>query len=229
MLKGDYNVNSANKVTFRYNQLDSSSPIPQNGSSALGTVGRQTGSTNFLGFANSNYAILENLKSGVGEWNSVFGNMTNNLLIGYTKQDESRGPEGQTPLFPFVVIGDGAAARIPSFGSEPFTPFNLLRYGTFQLQDSVTKFAKNHSITFGGTVEKFHSDNSFYFGIQSAYVVQHAGRLLHRRERVPRQPEPDRVARQPPRLPGQVPAAAGSDHAAAPAARRHLRGRLYPG
>ena len=33
----------------------------------------------------------------------------------------------------------------------------------------MTKFAKNHSITFGGTLEKFHSDNSFYFGIQSAY------------------------------------------------------------
>ena len=33
----------------------------------------------------------------------------------------------------------------------------------------MTKFAKNHSLTFGGTVEKFHSDNSFYFGIQSAY------------------------------------------------------------
>jgi hypothetical protein len=37
------------------------------------------------------------------------------------------------------------------------------------VQDSVTKFAKNHSITFGGNAEKFHSDNSFYFGIQSAY------------------------------------------------------------
>ena len=37
------------------------------------------------------------------------------------------------------------------------------------MQDSVTKFAKNHSITFGGNLEKFHSDNSFYFGIQSAY------------------------------------------------------------
>ena len=166
MLKADYNVNSANKVTFRYNQLASSSPTPQNGSSALGTVGRPTGSTNFLSYANSNYAILENLKSGVGEWNSVFGNMTNNLLIGYTKQDESRA---DIQLFPFVVIGDGAGLPKTSFGSEPFTPFNLLRYGTFQLQDSVTKFAKNHSITFGGTVEKFHSDNSFYFGIQSAY------------------------------------------------------------
>src|SRR5581483_3004798 len=33
----------------------------------------------------------------------------------------------------------------------------------------VTKFAKNHSITFGANAEKFHSDNSFYFGIQSSY------------------------------------------------------------
>jgi len=31
MLKSDYNVNSSNKVTFRYNQLDSSSPINQSG------------------------------------------------------------------------------------------------------------------------------------------------------------------------------------------------------
>ena len=168
MLKGDYNVNSANKVTFRYNQLDSSSPINQSGSSSLGTS-RPTLTTNFLTFQNSNYAILENLKSGVGEWNSVFGNMTNNLLVGYTHQDESRGPQGQTPLFPFVVIGDGAGSAVTSFGSEPFTPYNLLRYNTIQVQDSVTKFAKNHSITFGGNLEKFHSDNSFYFGIQSSY------------------------------------------------------------
>ena len=68
-----------------------------------------------------------------------------------------------------------------SFGSEPFTPFNLLFYHTFQVQDSVTMFAKNHSITFGGNLEKFHSDNSFYFGIQSAYSYNTLGRLLHRR------------------------------------------------
>src|SRR6185295_5723764 len=91
------------------------------------------------------------------------------LLVGLTHQDESRGPEGQTPLFPFVVIGAGDGTALTAFGNEPFTPFNLLRYTTFQVQDSVTKFAKNHSITFGGNLEKFHSDNSFYFGIQSAY------------------------------------------------------------
>src|SRR5262249_35534104 len=119
--------------------------------------------------SNSNYQILENLRSGVGEWNSVFGTMTNNLLVGLTHQDESRGDKGQVPAFPFVVIGDGTGGALTSFGNEPFTPFNLLRYNTFQMQDSVTKFAKNHSLTFGGNLEKFHSDNSFYFGIQSAY------------------------------------------------------------
>jgi hypothetical protein len=168
MVKGDYNVNSGNKVTFRYNQLDSSTDVNQSGSSSLGTS-RQTGTTQFLTFANSNYQILENLKSGIGEWNSVFGTMTNNLLVGLTHQDESRGDKGQAPAFPFVVIGDGSGGAYTAFGNEPFTPFNLLRYNTFQAQDSVTKFAKNHSLTFGGNIEKFHSDNSFYFGIQSAY------------------------------------------------------------
>src|SRR5262249_7101524 len=54
MVKGDYNINGANKVTFRYNQLDSSTDVNQSGSSSLGTT-RQTGTTQFLTFANSNY------------------------------------------------------------------------------------------------------------------------------------------------------------------------------
>ena len=165
MIKGDYNINNGNKFKFRYNQLNSSTDVNQSGSSSLGTS-RPTLSTQFMTFANSNYSILENIKSGVGEWNSVFGTSTNNLLIGYTFQDESRK---QITLFPFVVIGDGAGSAYTSFGSEPFTPFNLLSYKTFQLQDSITKFTKSHEWTFGGTVEKFHSDNSFYFGLQSAY------------------------------------------------------------
>ncbi|MGE0815147.1 MAG: carboxypeptidase regulatory-like domain-containing protein [Vicinamibacterales bacterium] len=166
MIKADYNLNSTNKITFRYNQLDSSSDSPQSGSSSLGTS-RPTFSTNFLTYQNSNYKLLENLKSGVGEWNSSFATFTNNLIVGYTFQDESR--DQLSKLFPFVVIGDGAGSAITSFGSEPFTPFNLLSYKTFQAQDSITKYTANHSWTLGGSLEKFHSDNSFYFGVQSAY------------------------------------------------------------
>ena len=166
MIKGDYNLNSTNKITIRYNQLNSSTDVNQSGSSSLGTS-RPTLSTNFLAFQNSNYKILENLKSGVGEWNSSFGTLTNNLIVGYTFQNESR--DQLANLFPFVVIGDGSGSALTAFGSEPFTPFNLLSYKTFQAQDSVTKFTTNHSWTLGGALEKFHSDNSFYFGVQSAY------------------------------------------------------------
>src|SRR5262249_52612708 len=170
MLKGDYNMNSANKVTFRYNQLDSSSDIYQSGSPALG-LNRGTGSTNFLTFQNSNYQILENIKSGIGEWNSVLGSkMSNALIVGYTHQDESRGDRGQSPVFPFVEIGFGDGSGYTSFGNEPFTPHNQLRYNTFQAQDNITRFNKNHSWTFGASVEKYHSDNVFFPGAQSAYV-----------------------------------------------------------
>ena len=138
MIKGDYNVNSTNKITFRYNQLDSSTAVNQSGSSSLGTS-RPTLTTNFLTFENSNYTILENLKSGVGEWNSSFATLTNNLIVGYTFQDESRDPQIQ--LFPFVVIGDGAGSadhgvRHPS-RSRRSTCSATRR---FQAQDSVTKY-----------------------------------------------------------------------------------------
>jgi hypothetical protein len=165
ILKGTYNINNANKFNFRYNQLDSSTDKYMSGSSSLGTS-RPTFTTQFLSFQNSNYKMIENIKSGVGEWNSVFKGMTNDLIIGDSMFDE---PRASVQLFPFVVIGDGAGSAYTAFGTEPFTPFNLLNYKTFQLQDTVTKFTKNHSWTFGASVEKFHSDNSFYFGVQSSY------------------------------------------------------------
>ncbi len=169
LVKGDFNVNSANKVTFRYNQLSSSTDVNLSSSSSLG-IGRPTFSTNFLNFKNSNYSILENIKSGIGEWNSVIGSsMSNSLIAGYTHQDESRGDVGK--LFPFVDILDTAGGvAYTSFGSEPFTPNNELRYNTFQAQDNFTKFGKNHSLTFGGSIEKYNSENVFFPGKQSAYV-----------------------------------------------------------
>jgi hypothetical protein len=168
LIKGDYNLNPSNKVTFRYSQLSSSTDVNLSSSSSLG-FGRPAGTTNFLNYQSSNYTILENIHSGIGEWNSTYGSsMSNNLIVGYTKQDESRGDVGT--LFPFVDILDGAGTGYTAFGSEPFTPNNELRYDTFQLQDSFTKFGKKHTLTFGGAVEKYHSDNVFFSGKQSAYV-----------------------------------------------------------
>ena len=39
---------------------------------------------------------------------------------------------------------------------------NELRYETFQLQDSFTKFTTRHTLTFGFSTQKYHSDNVFW-------------------------------------------------------------------
>jgi hypothetical protein len=160
LVRSDYNVNNANKISFRYNYLDSFSDTGLSSStSALG--GRSNFSTAFLTFQNSNYQLLENIRSGIGEWNSTIGNsMSNSFQSGYTFQDESRAARGS--MFPFVDIFEGGTSYA-SFGFEPFTVDNALSYKTLQFQDNFTKyFGTKHSITLGAYTEKYHSDNVFF-------------------------------------------------------------------
>ena len=85
--------------------------------------------------------------------------MSNNLIVGLTSNDESRGAIGK--LFPFVDILQGGTSYM-SFGTEPFTVNNELRYKTFQLQDSFTKFGTQHTLTFGATTQRYESENVFW-------------------------------------------------------------------
>jgi hypothetical protein len=160
LLRTDYNLSNSNKVSFRYNQLDSSSWSNMSGSSSAG-LGRATFTTSFLNFGNSNYTLLENIKSGIGEWNWIVGSsMANNLIAGYTTSDESRGvPETQ---FPFVEILAADGTAYTAFGTEPFTMDNELRYNTLQLQDNFTRFGTRHTLTFGGTLQRYESENVFW-------------------------------------------------------------------
>jgi hypothetical protein len=169
LAKVDFNINDKNKLMLRYNLLNSSTDQLVSNSSSLGFGSRRTNSFG-LNFANSNYAILENIKSYVGELNSVIGdNMANNLIIGYTKQDESRGYKSE--FFPFVDILESGSVYT-SFGFEPFTPNNELRYNTLQMQDNVTIFGDKHDLTFGVSAEKYNSENVFFQGAQSVYTYR---------------------------------------------------------
>ena len=168
LIRGDYNLNQTNKVSVRYNQLDSNTDVLLSNSSSLG-FGNRRSNLNALNFESSNYQIKENIRSFIGEWNGAFGgNKANTLIVGYTKQDESRDVRYPT-LFPLIdILKDGSTYT--SIGYEPFTPNNELRYNTFQVQDSFTMFLKGHSLTFGASYEKYRSENVFFPGKQSAYV-----------------------------------------------------------
>jgi hypothetical protein len=166
--KLDHNFNDRNKLVVRYNQLDSSSDILVSNSNSLGFGDRRT-SLFGLNFQNSNYAMLENIRSIVGEWNSVLGTrMANNLIMGWTSQDESRSI-ADDPLFPFIDILE--AERVyTSLGFEPFSPNNELRYKTFQIQNNLSWFRGKHNFTFGYAAEFYRSENVFNSGAQSVYV-----------------------------------------------------------
>jgi hypothetical protein len=121
-----------------------------------------------LNFQNSNYKILENIRSIVGEWNSMIGSRaSNNLIVGYTTQDESR--ESLGTFFPMVDILEGGSVYT-TFGFEPFTPNNELRYNSFQIQDNLTFYRGSHTIATGVSIERYESENVFFPGSQSVYV-----------------------------------------------------------
>jgi hypothetical protein len=107
------------------------------------------------------------IHSAIGELNSTFGKLSNNLVFGYTYQNEDRGSYGD--FFPLVEIQNANSTYI-TFGFEPFTPNNKLNYTTLQLQDNVTYFAGQHTITAGFNLEKFSFENVFFPGSQSVYV-----------------------------------------------------------
>ena len=172
LIKFDYNLDQRNKLTVRYNHLDSETDVLMSNSSSLGFGNRRSNLTG-LNFKSSNYTILENIRSIVGEWSSIISdNMSNNLLIGYSFSDESRGDVGK--LFPMVDILSGGSVYT-SFGSEPFTPNNELRYWSYQLQDNFTMALEDHFLTFGISVERYESENVFFPGSQSVYIYNSLG------------------------------------------------------
>ena len=167
LVKLDYNINDKNKLSLRYNHLNSSTDVLMSGSSSLG-FGNRNFRSEALNFQNSNYSIMENIRSFVAELNSRIGNnISNNLIVGYTYQDESRGEKGT--FFPMVDILN-AGSTYTSFGFEPFTPNNELRYKTFQVQDNLQIFKGNHTFTAGFSYENYQSENIFFPGKQSVYV-----------------------------------------------------------
>ena len=167
LVKFDYNINDKNKLSLRYNHLDSSTDVLLSGSPSLG-FGNRNFRPEALNFQNSNYSINENIRSIVAELNTrISNNVSNNLIVGYTYQDESRGSRGD--FFPMVdILNNGATYT--TFGFEPFTPNNELRYKTFQIQNNLQIFAGKHTITGGFSYENYQSENVFFPGSQSVYV-----------------------------------------------------------
>ncbi len=175
----DWNINSKNRVNFRYSQVEGGTPTPPStsfgGITPTGSAPSGGGRTALtaLWFKNSNYFQGFNFYSFSGELNSNISKGVSNTLRGsYTYQNESRTSDSQ--VFPFVDIlstsgGVSGPAVYTSFGYEPFTFGNLRKVKTYSFVDNITWRTNKHSwmagvqADFSKTVNGFQRAGTSYY------------------------------------------------------------------
>ena len=120
--------------------------------------------------------------------------MSNNLIVGYTTNDESRGDIGHAlPLrrHPRRRRHRLHLVRLRAVHAEQRTALQHVP----DRRTTSRSFGVKHSLTFGVSAEKYQLRERVLPGQAERLRLQHAGRLLRRRERLPRQPEPHDVGR----------------------------------
>jgi len=148
--KIDWNINSKNTLTLKYNYLKSSADqfasTSRNGFAGFVTGG-QPGNTS-MPFQGSGYVINNNFNIFIAELNTRFSNkIVNKLQVGYTALRDFRSTQGNSdlPLVDILLNGN----IYTTFGYEPFTYNNKLNTNTFQFSDILTYYKGKHEITAG--------------------------------------------------------------------------------
>ncbi len=170
LVRLDWNINDANKLSVRFNHTKNTAWNPPNGNSTDG--GYRDRNKNRVGeysfsFANSMYSMDNLVNSGSLELNSRFSNnMSNQLLVTYSDIQDVRGSTSEP--FPFIDImsGDiatGADALAPymSAGYELFTWNNGVKNKIITATDNFTYYVDAHKLTAGASFEYQMADNNY--------------------------------------------------------------------
>lgn len=159
MVRLDWNINRANKLTVRLNAVESKNDQQVNATSAPNPRSSSRYSVDAFAFGNSNYKIKNVVTSITGELNSTINSEFSNKLLGtYTHIRDTREELGSP--FPFVdIYKDGT--QYMSFGTELFTPHNDVQNNVLSFVDNATLTLNNHYITVGGSFEKQYFLNSY--------------------------------------------------------------------
>ena len=168
--KLDWNINSKNTFTFKYNYLKSfadqfaSTSRPGTGQ----TTGGQPG-TYSMPFFGSGYVINNNFNIFIAELNTHFSNkLSNKLQIGYTALRDFRSPHSSSETLPLVdILNNGNIYT--TFGYEMYTYNNKLNTDVYQLNDILTYYKGAHEITVGTQNSLKKYQNAFAPGYQGVY------------------------------------------------------------
>jgi len=169
-VKIDWNINSKNTFTLKYNYLKSLAD--QFASGSRPGVGQVTGGqpgTYSMPFYGSGYVINNNFKILIAELNTRFNNkLSNKLQIGFTALRDFRSPHSNSETFPLVDILNNNNIYT-TFGYEPYTYNNKLNTNVFQFNDILTYYKNAHEITIGTQNSYKKYQNAFAPGYQGGY------------------------------------------------------------
>jgi hypothetical protein len=148
----DWNIDSKNTLTLKYNYLRSNAEQPQSTSRAGTGFVKGPASQNYtygLPFSGSQYVINNNFDIYLIELNTRISNhLSNKFQAGYTKERDPRAPGVAGATMPMVDILNGANIYA-SFGYETYTYNNLINTDVYQLSDVLTLYKGSHELTFG--------------------------------------------------------------------------------
>jgi hypothetical protein len=163
----DWNINAKHTLSVRYNQTESNTPNLANGNS--GPFPRSTTanrvSLNSMAFENTMYNQTSSVNSVSTELNSRISNkLTNQFLATYSNIKSIR--TSQSPLFPFIDIGDGKGTTSTfvnyiSAGYELFSLNNGVINDNINIFNNLNYSLGKHNLLFGASFEMQKFGNSF--------------------------------------------------------------------
>jgi hypothetical protein len=138
-------------------------PTVQNSGFRFGTNGFKRDAKN-----NSTTAQLySNFSSGI----------SNELIVGYNTIKDERIVPVQAPEITVGVLV-GGTRRSVTFGTEQFSPGNLLKQSIFEAVDNFTIPRGSHTLTFGGRLDFTHIFNNFAQGSFGVYKFFNTDSLI---------------------------------------------------
>ncbi|MEM6724498.1 MAG: TonB-dependent receptor, partial [Bacteroidota bacterium] len=158
IIKLDWNINSNHTLTATYNFLNAFKEKPAHPSA----LGRRGPDATTLQFEHSGYRINNIIHAGLVEVRSLFGNQfSNKFQAGFTAFRDSR--DARSAPIPVININRDGIRYIVA-GHEPFSINNVLDQDVIQLSNNFNIYAGDHTLTIGGSFERFNFNNSFNLG-----------------------------------------------------------------
>ena len=155
----DWNINSKNNFSLRYNFLDARKD-------------EFVSSASLLRFNGEGYTSIADTHSLVAELNSRISNtMLNELRVGYTRVHDGRDAMSgeKYPYVEILKMRDGENTSV-YVGTDPFAIMNDLVQNTVTLTNNFTYYTSSHAITVGTHNEIFNSSCLYMANALGAYT-----------------------------------------------------------